>query len=86
MDINGEAVHNWIMNEAEEHELKQLQDLITLKLRLQLRVGTRVQFDAKTRGIIHGVITKVNGKTIKVQADGGAVWTVGPGLLQREVV
>lgn len=86
MDINGEAIHNWIMNQAEEQELKQLQELITFKLRLQLRVGTRVQFDGKTRGIIHGVITKINAKTIKVQADSGGLWTCSAGVLQKEVI
>lgn len=87
MDINGETIHNWIINQAEEHELKQLQDLITITLRLQLRVGTRVQFNAKSRGIIHGVIAKVNRKSIKVRADGnGAVWNCSPSTLQKEVV
>lgn len=30
------------------------------------RVGQKVKFDAKARGIIHGVVTKINNKSIGV--------------------
>jgi Holliday junction resolvasome RuvABC DNA-binding subunit len=43
-----------------------------------------VSFDAKTRGIITGEITKVNRKTVKVKADGvGFMWSVSPSLLKK---
>jgi len=47
-------------------------------------IGDRVSFDAKTRGIITGEITKVNRKTVKVKADGvGFMWVVSPSLLKK---
>mgnify|MGYP000249062928 CR=1 FL=1 len=43
--------------------------------------GQNVQFDAKTRGIIKGIITKVNQKTIVVKS-GNCNWKVSPSLLE----
>jgi hypothetical protein len=48
-------------------------------------IGDKVRFDAKTRGIIEGTITKVNLKTVKVkQTNGlGLTWSVSPSLLKK---
>ena len=46
------------------------------------RVGDRVRFDANTRGIVLGEITKINRKTVKVMSDEGVLWTVSPSLLE----
>jgi hypothetical protein len=83
-DITSEDVQTWIMSKADDTDLKLLQDVISLKLRLQFRVGDKVWFDTKTRGIIHGVIVKMNAKSVKVQTDAGMQWTVGPNLLNKD--
>lgn len=48
---------------------------------MAFRVGQRVTFDARSRGIVKGVITKINGKSIKVLADSGMPWKVSASLL-----
>jgi len=49
----------------------------------EFRVGDTVRFDAKTRGIITGKISKINRKTIKIVADSGMIWKVSPTLLEK---
>jgi len=83
MDITSEDVHTWIMSKADDSDLRLLQEVIALKLRLQFKVGDKVKFDAKTRGIIHGTITKMNAKSVKVQTDTGVTWNVSPAFLQK---
>ncbi len=85
-DITSEDVQTWIMTKADDSDLKLIQEVISMKLRLQFRVGDRVWFDAKTRGIIHGTITKMNAKTAKVRTDVGVQWTVTPALLHKDTV
>lgn len=46
------------------------------------RVGQRVSFNAKQRGIVSGIIIKMNPKTIKVLADSGVMWRVSPSFLK----
>lgn len=82
-DITSEDVQTWIMTKADDGDLKLLQQVIDMKLRLQFKVGDKVWFDAKTRGIIQGTITKMNAKSAKVVTDGGVKWTVSPTLLQK---
>lgn len=48
-----------------------------------LVVGDLVRFDAKTRGIVAGKITKINRKTVKVLTVKGVKWSVAPSLLQK---
>ncbi len=83
-DITSEDVQTWIMTKADDADLKLLQEVIGMKLRLQFKVGDAVWFDAKTRGIIRGTITKMNAKTAKVRTDTGVQWTVTPALLNRD--
>jgi hypothetical protein len=48
-----------------------------------LKLGTRVSFDAKRRGVIVGVVTSIKGKTVHVREDGrGVDWRVSPTLLR----
>ena len=49
-----------------------------------LVVGDRVRFDAGKRGIVRGVLTKVNRKTVGVRADSGMQWRVGVGLVEHD--
>jgi hypothetical protein len=85
-DITSEDVQTWIMTKADAGDLKLLQDIIKMKMQLQFKVGDKVWFDAKTRGIIRGTITKMNAKTAKVRTDAGVMWTVAPQLLQKETL
>ena len=49
-----------------------------------LNVGDTVTFDAKTRGVITGTVTKVNIKTVLVKCNRtGLNWKVGAGLLKK---
>jgi hypothetical protein len=54
------------------------------KLHYTFKIGQKVWFDAKTRGIIHGTVQKVNAKSIKVLSSTGQVWNVGGGLRAEE--
>ena len=83
MDVTSDDVQNWILNKASDGDLKLLQEIISMKMRIQFRIGDTVSFDAKTRGIIHGTIIKMNGKSFKVKATSGMEWKVAPSLLQK---
>lgn len=85
-DITSEDVQTWIMSKADDGDLKLLQQIINMKLQMQFKVGDKVWFDGKTRGIIRGTITKMNAKSAKVVTDAGVMWTVSPGLLNRETL
>ena len=48
-------------------------------------IGDTVSFDAKTRGVIRGKITKVNQKTVKVRCDRTqTTWKVTASCLTKE--
>lgn len=83
MDVNVDDIHTWIMTKADDTDLRLLQEVIALKLRLQFRIGDKVKFDAKTRGMVHGTITKMNAKSVKVKTDAGVTWTVSPQFLEK---
>ena len=85
MDVSSADVQNWVLTKADDAELRLLQDVIQLKLRLALKAGDKVKFDGKTRGIIHGTITKVNAKSVKVLASNGVTWNVSPQFLEKDV-
>ena len=52
--------------------------------RASMRVGSTVQFDAGTRGIIRGQVVKINSKRTKVKA-GAMTWNVSHSLLEEVV-
>lgn len=85
-DITSEDVQTWVMTKADDGDLKLLQQVINMKLQMQFRVGDRVWFDGKTRGIIRGTITKMNAKSAKVVTDVGTMWTVSPTFLNKETL
>lgn len=64
--------------------IKARRNLIGIQTGLSFKAGDRVFFDTKNRGIVKGVFLKQNQKNAKVQADGGAIWTVTPHLLQAD--
>ena len=48
----------------------------------QLHIGARVKFtSSKGRGIIEGIVTKINKKSVKLDCDEQGRWTVSPNLL-----
>jgi hypothetical protein len=52
---------------------------------ISLQVGTKVWFATKKRGVIHGIVKKVNIKTCRVTPlDGSNDWKVSPKLLNKD--
>ena len=48
----------------------------------QLYIGAHVKFtSSKGRGIIEGIVTKINRKTVKLDCEIHGRWTVSPNLL-----
>ena len=48
----------------------------------KLYIGARVKFtSSKGRGIIEGIVTKINKKTVKLDCETHGRWTVSPNLL-----
>lgn len=56
--------------------------ILRMATTVDLHTGKNVKFDAKSRGIITGVIMKVNQKTVRVRTDSGVVWNVHKSLVQ----
>jgi len=48
---------------------------------LQFRIGDQVAFEPDARGLVVGVITRYNRKTVTVLTGDGHRWNVAPGLL-----
>lgn len=47
-----------------------------------LNVGDKVVFQARGGTTVHGKITKINTKSIKVLAETNTIWNVAPSLLK----
>jgi hypothetical protein len=52
---------------------------------LRFRIGDRVSFEPEGRGVIFGILTKYNKKSVTVITETGERWTVAPHLLNRVV-
>lgn len=65
--------------------VKERQKALERKAAVAFAVNDKVRFDAGRRGLIEGVITKINIKTIQVkQTNGLAItWKVSPSLLKK---
>jgi len=50
---------------------------------LEFSIGDRVCFHAGGHGVVEGMLTRYNRKTVTVIADGGRQWNVSPSLLRR---
>jgi hypothetical protein len=50
---------------------------------LEFSIGDRVCFHAGGHGVVEGMLTRYNKKTVTVITDGGRQWNVSPSLLQR---
>lgn len=86
-----ENVRQFIFDElTSREEMSQVWDWLKIRegqLRMQaageFSVGDRVEFDHTTRGHITGTVTKVNPKSIRVDADYGGKWKCSPTLIHK---
>jgi hypothetical protein len=52
---------------------------------LQFKIGDRVSFEPEGRGVIFGILTRYNKKSVTVITESGERWTVSPHLLRRVI-
>ena len=52
---------------------------------LRFRIGDRVSFEPEGRGIVVGVLTRYNKKSVTVISEAGQRWNVAPHFLSRVV-
>ena len=52
---------------------------------LQFKIGDRVSFETEGRGVVNGVLTRYNKKTVTVISDTGQRWNVAPQLLHHVI-
>jgi len=52
---------------------------------LQFKIGDRVSFDSEGHGVVIGVLTRYNKKSVTVISDTGQRWNVAPQLLHRVI-
>ena len=50
---------------------------------LEFKIGDRVVFQAGHRGLVEGMLTRYNRKTVTVITDDGHHWNVSPGFLRK---
>ena len=50
---------------------------------LEFKIGDRVCFQTGDHGLVEGMLTRYNRKTVTVITDDGRQWNVSPGLLRR---
>ena len=73
------------------HEINQVVEAIKLQRTFNARTATRslqvgdtVSFDAKTRGVITGTVTKINIKTVQVRCNRTqGMWKVTASMLKQ---
>jgi hypothetical protein len=77
---------NSMLNELSAEELMMIAQSAQLRARnkskSELKIGDKVTFDAKTRGIKTGILVKKNAKTFQVLV-GSVNWKVTPTLLRK---
>ena len=52
---------------------------------LQFRIGDHVSFEPEGRGVVFGVLTRYNKKSVTVISESGQRWNVAPHALRRVV-
>ena len=52
---------------------------------LQFKIGDRVSFESEGHGVVNGVLTRYNKKSVTVISDAGQRWNVAPQLLHRVI-
>lgn len=86
-----ENVRQFIFDElTSREEMSQIWEWLKIRegqLRMRaagaFSVGDKVEFDHNTQGHVTGVVTKVNPKSIRVDADDGGRWKCSPTLIHK---
>ena len=73
------------LNHRIVERLRFLQQMRAHARMLEFSIGDRVCFHAGEYGLVEGLLTRYNKKTVTVIADGGRQWNVSPGLLRRVI-
>jgi hypothetical protein len=71
------------LNHRVVERLRFLQQMRAHAEMLEFSIGDRVCFHAGGHGVVEGMLTRYNRKTVTVIADGGRHWNVSPSLLRR---
>ena len=82
------------IDQLTEEELIDLNHRIVARLRLlsqmrshqkmlEFKIGDRVSFQTDGRGVLVGMLTRYNKKTVTIITDSGEHWNVAPGLLRK---
>jgi hypothetical protein len=50
---------------------------------LEFSIGDRVCFESGNRGLIEGILTRYNKRTVTIITDDGRQWNVSPGFLRK---
>jgi hypothetical protein len=70
------------LNHQVVERLRFLQQMRAHAEMLEFSIGDRVRFHTG-HGVVEGMLTRYNRKTVTVIADGGRQWNVSPSLLRR---
>jgi len=70
------------LNRRVVERLKMMHALRSHRQMLQFSVGDRVRFDPPGHGVVTGILTRYNRKTVTVLANDGMQWNVAPALLR----
>ena len=64
--------------------LKDRSRMLALRAKANFRSGDRVFFDSKKHGRVRGTVIKTMRKNVRMRAENGVTWTVGPTLLRMD--
>jgi hypothetical protein len=73
------------LNHRIVERLRFLQQMRAHARMLEFKIGDRVSFQGGEHGLVEGMLTRYNRKTVTVITDDGRQWNVSPGLLRRTV-
>ena len=71
------------LNHRMVERLRFLQQMRAHAEMLEFSIGDRVCFHAGGHGVVEGMLTRYNRKTVTVITDAGRHWNVSPNLLRR---
>ena len=70
------------LNRRIVERLRMLQAMHAHNAMMKFSVGQRVRFEPPGRGVVEGMVTRYNRKTVTVVTDLGEQWNVSPGALR----
>jgi hypothetical protein len=70
------------LNHRIVERLRMMQTLRSHQQMMQFSVGQRVRFEPPGRGVLAGIVTRYNRKTLTVITDDGGHWNVAPAMLR----